>query len=150
MPLDAFKLREASEEDLEFAYELDKKLMKPYAELHIKWNEDEQRRGFAKWFHQPHVMQIIEVAGKNAGVVCYSSRGDFFHIESLELDSEFQNLGIGSKILKLLITEARKHRFPVKLLVFKENDRAISLYKKLGFEIVGEDLKEAKYYMRLE
>jgi len=58
-------------------------------------------------------------------------------LDHIELLPEFQNMGIGKKIIKDLISKNK----PVNLQVLKQNP-AVRLYKELGFKITGEtDLK---------
>ena len=64
------------------------------------------------------------------------------HIANLgiSLAKDFRDQGIGSKLLETLLNEGKKNLKGmeiVKLTVFSNNARAISLYKKFGFEEYG-------------
>lgn len=71
------------------------------------------------------------------------------HIANLGISvaKEFRDEGIGSKLLELTIEEGKKNLIGleiVKLTVFSNNDKAISLYKKFGFTEYGSFPKGVK------
>lgn len=67
----------------------------------------------------------------------------FLHVEKQELvelyvDSFFQSSGIGGKLMEFAVG-----KFDVNCLwVLKKNERAVSFYKKHGFELTGEQRLE--------
>ena len=61
---------------------------------------------------------------------------DHFDIVEIVILPEYQNQGIGSRVLAEEIAEARSRDVPVRLRVLKES-RAISLYRRLGFKDYG-------------
>jgi len=62
---------------------------------------------------------------------------------SITVHDDYQNMGLGTAMLKHLLDIARKKKLrKVWLLVSTDNDRAIHVYKKAGFEIEGELCKE--------
>lgn len=68
--------------------------------------------------------------------------------EKMELDDTYifqpyQNQGIGSEVIRKCIAEAGS---PIFLYVFIQNTKAVSLYKKLGFQIT-ETIKGSRYIM---
>jgi putative acetyltransferase len=73
---------------------------------------------------------------------------DKVNIAGLFVSKQFQNCGIGSKLI-----EVCKTRYPILTLdVYVKNDKAVSFYCKQGFRIVGEkengDTKELEYTMQ--
>jgi ribosomal protein S18 acetylase RimI-like enzyme len=60
------------------------------------------------------------------------------HLVNILILPEFQNLGIGTEVIKNLITESEKDGRVLKLGVFKINERARKLYESLGFKTYGE------------
>ncbi len=59
---------------------------------------------------------------------------------------DFWGLGIGSALMEALIEAARKAEYEqLELEVVAENERAIALYKKFGFEIFGTRENTLKY-----
>ena len=63
-------------------------------------------------------------------------------IDEIYLEEEYRNKGIGTKI----IMDILNNNDVVYLWVYKENEKAISLYKKLGFNVIEET--ESRYYMK--
>ena len=59
---------------------------------------------------------------------------------------EYQNLEIGTRIIKDLIAESAKAGLPARMHVLKTN-RAIRLYERFGFVVTGED--EINYILEL-
>jgi putative acetyltransferase len=64
----------------------------------------------------------------------------------IAVHDDYQNMGIGSAMLKHLLDIARMKKLTkVFLLVDTGNERAIHIYKKVGFEIEGK-LRKEKYH----
>jgi ribosomal protein S18 acetylase RimI-like enzyme len=62
------------------------------------------------------------------------------YLYSLRVRPQYHNLGIGSKIISVLETSLRKMNYSwVTLNVARNNQNAIRLYVKLGFQIVAEE-----------
>lgn len=69
---------------------------------------------------------------RNGGVV--SHVGEL----GIAIKKGFRELGLGTEMLKVLIDQSRKMGLKlVRLSVFSDNDRAIHVYKKVGFKQVG-------------
>ena len=62
-------------------------------------------------------------------------------IDEIYIEKEFRNNGIGTDIIKKLI----ENNESIYLWVYKDNAKAVSLYKRLGFKIIDET--ESRYYM---
>lgn len=69
-----------------------------------------------------------------AGSFQLKDRGDRYEIWCLSIFGRYRNKGHGTKMLNEFLAEF-KHDKPVILYVHKENEIAIRLYKKVGFEI---------------
>jgi putative acetyltransferase len=62
----------------------------------------------------------------------------------LTVHDDYQNIGIGTALLKHVIDIARMKKLSkIFLLVSTDNERAIHMYKKAGFEIEGKLCKES-------
>ena len=69
----------------------------------------------------------------------YVNRGEqSFHLMDISLLPEYRGKGLGSYLLKNLLTEAEAARKPISLHV-RSNNRAMRLYQGLGFEIIRDD-----------
>lgn len=65
-------------------------------------------------------------------------------LDEIYLEKEFRNTGIGTDIIRKMLEKNRN----IYLWVYKENKKAISLYKRLGFIIVDET--DSRYYMKYD
>lgn len=97
------------------------------------------------------VVLVVEADGKILGVgeIKRAKLDAKRHTGNLGIGlmKEARGLGIGEKLAKSLIREAKKRlklRI-IKLEVFANNRRAYNLYKKLGFKEVGR-IKKGNYY----
>jgi len=88
---------------------------------------------------------VISADGRKAGYYHFFRNEDGIpELDDLYLFPEFQNQGIGSAVIEKCCDEVSE---PVMLYVFIRNNRAVSLYQRLGFEIV-ETIKESRYIMK--
>ncbi len=88
---------------------------------------------------------VIYASGQKAGYYhFYQNDEGVFEIDDLYIFPPFQNRGIGSGVIKRCCAAVNE---PVMLYVFIENKGAVSLYKRLGFEI-AETIGGSRYIMR--
>jgi ribosomal protein S18 acetylase RimI-like enzyme len=141
----AFQLRPATGQDFQFAWSLYRDLMKPLTtELLHYWNESGQR-GVVELALAQEGTSIIVIDGKDAGWLHVIESPDGIYLGQLYLAPSSQNRGIGTAIVKELTDEAAQAKKALTLDVMK-NNRARSLYERLGFRVVGES--EYKLKMR--
>ena len=76
----------------------------------------------------------------------YKNDDEQFEIDDLYVFTKFQNQGVGSEVIKKCCASVNA---PVVLYVFIDNKRAVSLYKRLGFEI-AETIHGSRYIMKNE
>ena len=141
----AYALRPVTEQDYDFLYDLHKVAMRDYIEPIWGWHEEWQQEYFRRKF-EPQRRRIIQVDGRDAGVLVVEWREDEIYLGLIELLPEFQRRGIGAAVVTDLLARARARRLPLALNVLKTNIPARRLYERLGFEIVEEE--EARYRMR--
>ena len=65
-------------------------------------------------------------------------------IDEIYIEKEFRTNGIGTDIIRKMLENNRN----IYLWVYKENSKAVLLYKRLGFIIVDET--ESRYYMKYD
>lgn len=100
------------------------------------WDKEKQDGFFKKaWDSVPH--EILLLDGQPCGYCHIEDAGDHMELHELVLLPQYQGKGIGTQILNELIAVAKTRHIPVFLQVFKAN-RAIHLYKRLGFKEEGE------------
>ncbi len=125
--------RQITNNDLEFLWKLHNLALKDYVAQTWDWDEDWQRLDFTEKFN-PADGKIIVVVGVDAGFWRTIERETETLLVSIRILPEFQNRGIGTKIIKNLLNESKN---PVRLQVLKVNP-ARRLYERLGFKIFDE------------
>jgi GNAT superfamily N-acetyltransferase len=91
---------------------------------------------FESW--KPETHEIIISDGKDAGFYSIVHLPDHIFVHELVLLPEFQGQGIGSRLLKEVLLEAKTKHLPVRLEVLKKNI-AHNLYLRFGFKDTGEN-----------
>ncbi len=132
-----YSLRNVSEADFEFIYDVKKEAYRKYVEMHFGGWDEEQQRGFFKAFIDRYISgaAIIVVKGVDVGFFNGEMTDDGYEIGNICIVPEYQCRGIGSAVLKDIIEANHGRR--ICLRFFKSNP-AGRLYERLGFRITGE------------
>lgn len=141
-----YTLSPARSDDIETVFRLNKELIDKYENtdaIDYRAVLRQVRGGIEQNIHN---YRRIMCAGKTAGFVLVENHPDRTELDDLFLFPEFQNKGIGTALIRDIIKASRK---PVFLLVFIENNGAVRLYERLGFEIV-ETFHGTRYRMKYE
>jgi ribosomal protein S18 acetylase RimI-like enzyme len=133
-----YSLRQATQDDYDFLYQLHVAAMREYVEATWGWQEEWQQEYFARKF-DPQIHRIIEIDDQNAGVIALEQRVEELYIALIEILPAFQRRGVGTSIVRHLINTAHSDGLPVILHVLKTNAPARRLYERLGFSIVEEE-----------
>lgn len=133
------ELRPATDNDFEYARRVHHSA---YREMVIaqfgKWEEQVQDHFFEKsWNHAPY--SIIVVAGEPCGYCCIKETQDAVQLLEFAVDPEKQGRGTGSQLLAKFRDIAKRKQKTAQLNVMKTNEKAKSLYEKLGFNVYGEN-----------
>jgi ribosomal protein S18 acetylase RimI-like enzyme len=137
------KIIPADESHYEFIYRVKKEANGEYITRVWGWDEAKQREFFAEdW--QKLKPSVILYNNVPIGTICISNDNESLQIARFYILPEYQNQGIGSYLVKRLLEKADKQNLIAKLCVLKINP-AISLYRRLGYEIINED--EIMYHM---
>ena len=136
-------LRPATQDDHDFLWWLHCHTMRSYVEQTWGWDENLQVRRFEEHF-DPTAREIIECNGVAIGCISVERRNDLILLGVIEIAPEYQNQGIGTRLITDLQGEGKRQGVPVQLQVLRVNP-ARRLYQRLGFEIVGET--ETHYVM---
>lgn len=103
-----------------------------------KWVRKKIERSISKY-------TVIYVDDQKAGYYHFFINEDGqYEIDDLYVFPKYQHQGIGSEVINLCCASVNA---PVMLYVFIRNERAVSLYKKLGFEVI-ETINNSRYIMR--
>lgn len=84
----------------------------------------------------------IVIDNKVIGCLLLTDNDDGKLLDEIYLEEEYRNKGIGTSIIKSVVMS----NDIIYLWVYKKNERAISLYKRLGFIVINET--ESRFYMR--
>ena len=84
----------------------------------------------------------IILDNKVIGCLLLTNKDDGKLLDEIYLEEEYRNKGIGTDIIKNVLSDNNI----VYLWVYKDNVKAISLYKKLGFSVIDET--DSRYYMK--
>ena len=137
--MDALNFRKADASDSEFVFAVKEAAFREYIEQVWGWDDNYQQERHNTEFasHDPHI--IIQFRGIDVGFLVTSNTPDTLKVNQIFILPEYQGKGIGSACLTRIIDDARLEQKSVTLQVLKVNTRAIALYQRLGFTIVGED-----------
>ncbi len=91
---------------------------------------------FADLFRTRGQVYGIYRDGQLAGFYWIEERDQVLHLHGLILREQFQGKGIGTQVLQMLAAKYRGSVRAIELGVHKSNDRAKTLYKRLGYETV--------------
>ncbi len=125
--------RQITFDDFDFLWRLHNAALREYVEKTWGWDEERQRRLFAESFDANNG-EIIVIGGADAGYLWTAEREMGTILVSIRILPEYQNRGIGKKIIEDVLVKSKK---PVRLQVLKINP-AQNLYKRLGFETISE------------
>lgn len=95
--------------------------------------------------HIPLEINAYKIISVNSNIIgCFSivTKDDGIMLDEIFIEAKYRNLGIGTSIISDIISKNEC----VYLWVYKENIKAISLYRKLGFNVIDET--EERYYMK--
>ncbi len=133
-------VRPATSEDTEFCYTLHQRALGPViAEVFGDWDDPVQRAFHLAWFDPRRLRIIQDPVGEPIGVLDVQDQADHIYLARIQLLPEYQNRGVGTALLRGLLSDGR----PIRLHVFTANTRACQLFERLGFHV------EADYDGRL-
>lgn len=123
----------------ELAFQIKKFAFKEHIEIKWGWDQNFQRKFHAKQFFDRNVLGIHENATL-IGTIALDRLEGALELNDFYLLPEFQNSGLGGRILTHVMNEAAKLRLPIKLKVLKWNP-AKDFYRRNGFiQVTGTDV----------
>ena len=141
---DGLKLREANQDDCEFAYQVKRAAFRAYAELVWGWDEYEQRRLHDQRF-QEQDYRIINLDGIDIGIISMSVEPECLFVNQIHVLPDHQGQGVGRKCMAYIMKRGTRLGLKVRLQVLKVNPRALAFYEMLGFTVADET--ETHYQM---
>ena len=137
--------RKAENEDAERIFQFNKEMILQYETL-----EEINLDYVLSWVQKKISSRIDEYTvicaeGKKAGYYHFfrNEEGEL-ELDDLYIFPEFRNQGIGSVVIKKCCTSVKE---PVMLYVFTRNKGAVSLYKRMGFQVT-ETIKDSRLIMK--
>jgi len=127
--------RTATNDDLEFLFEVSTEAMLPVAErLHPGKIPDraEELLKYKEKF-EPSKIQVIQYDGQDIGRLRVVRSAESMYVGGIQILPAFQGKGIGAAIFTDLIEQAKITKIPITLEVHDVNVEALKFYKKLGF-----------------
>ncbi len=129
-------LRRAILEDQDFLEDVHIRALGPTALVGYGWTAERLRKQFHREIRIPNCW-VIEVRGQpDAGYLSIERRDNHWYIDAIAIVPNFQRRGVGEAAMRDLMLEAG--RIPIRLSVLFTN-RARSLYRRLGFRVIGGD-----------
>ena len=129
-------LRSATSADSEFCFQLHKAAMGGYITAIWGWDEQRQRDFHARSFN-PGRWQIITADGTDIGMIDVEHRPAEIYLSRIEISPDHQGRGIGTRLIRALLDEARQNGQDLVLDVLTVNHRAQALYQRLGMTEVA-------------
>jgi ribosomal protein S18 acetylase RimI-like enzyme len=140
-------IRPAVRSDFDFLFHLVCITMKDYIAATTGWDEVKEREIFTRYFDfSAYQISVIVLDGSDIGYLKIDHMEREIFLANLHVHPDYQNQGIGSRILKSLLGEAEQQGVSVSLKILKVNQAARRLYERFGFSI--EEEAEDYYLMR--
>jgi GNAT superfamily N-acetyltransferase len=137
------ELRPALDHDFEYCRRLYFGEMRWIIE-ELRLDRTSQETSFRQQWNSTQV-RLIALDGTDVGWVQTITEDDELFVAQMFVDSRFQRKGIGTEVMRQLISEATAFNLAVRLNVVRINP-ARRLYERLGFRVTHED--DRKCYMK--
>ena len=91
---------------------------------------------------------VAEIDNKIIGAVWVRIMNDYGHIDdqtpsfAISVCKDFRNKGIGTALMKDMLTLLKEQGYHRASLAVQKENHAVKMYKKVGFEIIGENDEE--------
>ena len=122
-----YTIRKATSIDLDFLDLIHTENRKGYGSKNYSWNPQQFRNKFI-----PDEYQVIEINNLIVGFMKIVSSETEIYLGEIQISKDFQNQGIGTFLIQLIIQEVRADNKKLWLKVLKGNP-AKKLYQRLGF-----------------
>ena len=101
------------------------------------WDEARHARHEAACWERGGI-SCVEVAGERVGMIQVFERPDAVEVGEIQIRPTHQGRGIGTRLLLDVISRAHAQRKKVVLSTGRKNERAVTLYRRLGFRHVAQ------------
>lgn len=133
-----FTLRPATAADVEWLYAVRRETMQEYVEqMFGYWDDEAQRARLAEPGDLAN-MQVIVADRRPAGLLHVERDRSGIFLANIQVLPALQGRGLGTAVIRMLMSEARASGRPLRLQVLKVNTAARRLYARLGFTVTDE------------
>jgi ribosomal protein S18 acetylase RimI-like enzyme len=130
------RLREATVADSDFIYQVVESTMRSYVEqVWGSFSEDYNRRNIAEAISM-RSYSIIVIEERDVGALAVERCDTHIQLTQLYVIPAYQNRGIGTTLVRKLISEAKDLGKPLRLRVLSSNP-ARRLYEREGFRVTS-------------
>ena len=129
-----FSLISATDDDIEFIFQLRFKTMKPIFKDILGWDDNEESKKAAEELNNA---KIVIFNQKQIGVIKVVPGNDELHLHQMQVLPEFQGRGVGEELVRRTIMQSKKMKKPITLFVVK-NTPAKNLYDRFGFNVTDD------------
>jgi ribosomal protein S18 acetylase RimI-like enzyme len=136
--------RNTTYEDTGFYFLIRKTTIKPYIEKYAEWDEEKELGAIPSKIN-PMYGKIILSKGESIGLLELKETDDTIYLDILNIVPKYQCRGLGTWLICSIKDEAVKKNKHIKLDTYQNNTRAITLYLRNGFQIVGLGQQPNKY-----
>jgi ribosomal protein S18 acetylase RimI-like enzyme len=140
MPLNqpqTITIRPATRDDVDRLFAIHRAALKSYVDATWGWDDDWQADYFREHF-DTSIRHVICCAADDIGFLDVMAQPDAIILQNIEIDPDYHGRGIGTELIRRVLTDADNNGIPVRLQVLKVNSRARDLYERLGFVPVGQ------------
>jgi len=127
-------LRPAILSDRATLFDIHVELFREHIEKIWGWDDQWQIANFKKEWDEA-TTEVIYFDDELLGYMQTRNKPDHLYVLNLALNPKHQNQGHGSWVMNLIKNRATTQGLPVRLGVFKTNQRVIAFYERLGFEV---------------
>lgn len=131
------EVRLATLEDEPDLFELHRTVFKEHIERIWGWDEKWQRANFASECASS-MTSVVRLNCRTVGYLQVRQDPHRVYLQNIALHPEFQNKGMGTRLLNHVKAAATARKVPLELAVFKSNGSAQRLYERHGFLRTGE------------
>lgn len=127
--------RQATLDDFNFVFYTKKEALYKYIKKIWGWDDTVQY----KWLelcYFPENISILKNGDTDIGLLEICIEQDYIDLVNIEIIKEYRSYGIGTNIIKKVIDNVTTQK-RVSLRVFKDNNKAKKLYRRLGFKKFG-------------
>lgn len=129
-----YSLKKVRPDETDWLYELNRE---SFLDVVVRqfghWDEAFQRQMFLSKWEQPRPAQIIQVGESRVGVVILEQLEDCNWLHEIQICPDYRGQGLGTALMRELLTNARSRSVPLRLQVLHANQSAKRLYERMGF-----------------